>query len=216
MIKTLLCYSFLFVLAPGSLSAQVDSIPTVPSKKHSIPLYVGGGLTVPVGLELTAGGFNRSGWGGSLSFNAIFRTAKNLPADFDGGRGLFGEGSDKIDNDYMAILSFRALKVVDTDSKNTFLGLEIGPSILVSMIADNFIRVPNPCTYDPIFGTYCSRNYNYDRFKRTAFGLSIKGKLGIDLFDNVGLELGIQSNWNANWPYLGVDVLFLLGNVRYK
>jgi hypothetical protein len=181
-------------LANVLLSAQNDSTEFRNKQLNPSPIYFGVGGTFPLGVVLTTGAFGRQGWGGSISFNATWRPAKNLPNNYDSGKGLFGEGRDNIDNDNMQTFSVRVIKQFPTNSKNIIVGLEAGPSYVVTKIADQFIPTPNPCTVDPFFGfTFCKANYTYQRENINSLGWSMKGKIRIN---RPQCELGLYANLN--------------------
>ncbi len=199
----------------NSLSAQIDfSVPDT-STSSTGSAYVGFGISLPLSAQLLVGGLNDKGWGQTLSLNWRGRSAKNQPRDFDGGRGLLGEGSDQVKDDQLIFFSLRALKEFKMGTERSFLSIEAGPSVVFSAVADNFTPVLNPCTRDTFFGyTSCSRNYNYKRDKKNALGLSLRSSVGMGFegSDFAGFEIGLQANWNRNWPYYGIDAMLIFGN----
>lgn len=192
-------------------NAQADTLvaTTGPFKKTHV--YGGLGISGPLGGVLAGTVILRSRWGGSVTYNALSVTAKELPSDYIGGTGLFNifEGEDdKVYDDIIAV-SLRVLREFPTTSKMVRLGIEAGPSFVTTEVAGNFVYNPNPCG-----ALGCAPNYYFDRVKKNSIGLSLKGKLELAFSPPAGFEIGLTSNINPNRTYFGVDFMITLGYVR--
>lgn len=211
----ILAITVAFLVMPAArMKAQPDS--GIPANEPLIShfdnthLYFGLGLSAPVGAAFAGTVILRSGWGGSVTWNLSYPSAKNLPSDFEPGSGflsgldLIGEGKDKIN-----AIAFRALKELPTRSKKLRFGIEAGPSWVFTGVAANFVRKPAPCG---LFG--CDANYDYDIVNSNSLGLSLKGKLEMAFTRPFGLEIGATSNINPKRSYFGADFLITLGYVR--
>ncbi len=196
---------------------DAQSVSEIPAGERSIRqfinthIYLGLGLSAPIGGAFAGSVILTSGWGGSVTWNVSYPSAKNLPSDFKRSSGFLsfldvvGEGKDKI-----SALSFRVLKEFPMRSKKLRWGLEAGPSLVFTGVATNFVRVPEPC--NPLFG--CGANYTYETINSNSLGLSLKGKFEMAISRPFGLEIGLTSNINSKRSYFGVDFLIMLGYVR--
>jgi hypothetical protein len=204
-----LCFALLGLLNT-TLSAQNDTIAPskIPAKVSRA--FIGFGIAAPLGGVVAVGA--RNGFGVSLSKNLKMANAKNLPNDYKGPTGLFfGDGSGGIQDDGFGNFAVRLTKQFASGSKRIHWGIEAGPSFTRSVIADNFVPVPISCDTILFLGESCTSNYTYERIKHKSTGLSLKAKVGIEVFKPVLIELGGFYNRSANWTYFGVDIVGSLG-----
>lgn len=211
-----ICITAIFSLGIMILPMKAQSGSGTSAEEQSIShfdntlVYFGLGLSAPIGGVFAGTVILRSGWGGSVTWNISYPSAKNLPSDFDPGSGflsgldLIGEGKDKIN-----AISFRVLKELPTRSKKLRFGIEAGPSWVFTGVAANFVRNPAPCG---LFG--CDANYDYEIINSNSPGLSLKGKFEMAITSPFGLEIGVTSNINPKRSYFGADFLVTLGYVR--
>jgi len=206
--KALVIFVAFIGLINISLSAQNASNTAQKGYMTASPFFVGLGGSVPSGFVISGGTFGRRGWGGSLTYHFWRPNAKTLPSDFDGGYGIFGDGSDKI-KDKINMTSLRVSKVFATASEDLLFGIEAGPSAVTSATAEHFISIP----VSSIWGFY-GRNYDYEIIKRTSFGVSLKGAIGFRFSRFLGLDLGFLSNINPVRPYYGLEILGTIGKFQ--
>lgn len=208
----ILCFALLG-LTTTSLSAQSDTIAPLKNPAKLSRGFIGAGISYPLGLTVAGGA--RKGWGLSLSFNLKEANAKNLPNDYRSSSSfLSGDGTAGIEDDFFYAFSLRLSKQFGTSSKRFHWGIEAGPSFARSVIADKFVPVPNPCTYNTVFGDICVPNYTYERINHKSTGLSLKAKIGTEIFEDVLFELGGFYNRNAEWTFFGVDIVGSLGILK--
>lgn len=206
--KALVLFLAFFGLINIFLPAQNDSIAPQKVYLQASPFFVGLGGSIPSGFVISAGAFGQHGWGGSLTYHSWAPDAKNLPSDFDGGSGFFGEGNDYV-KDRINMISFRILKAFAPKAENFLFGIEAGLSYVQSTSAENFISIPVSSSWG-IHG----RNYDYEKIYRTSFGLSLRGTIGLRLSRFLGLDLGVLSNINPIRSYFGMEISGTIGKFR--
>ncbi len=193
---------FLFVLFAAltiQLSAQSNPVPAPALRAPSAHIYLGLGASLPKGFVLAGGYYSRKGWGGTVSYNQLWPVAKNLPANYDGG-GFLWNRQDQLNNEISAV-SFRAIKVFNTRSKNIHWGIEAGPSLVRTRIVQELVFDPNPCFIG------CGPNYHFKKHESRTTGFSFKGKIDINLPKWMDVEFGFQSNLNPQLSYIGIELL---------
>ena len=197
----------------GMVNIPINAQSSTPFE--STHFYVGLGVSAPQGGVVAMTLILPNGWGTSATYNLLTPVAQNLPSDYKGGSGIFnffGSGNNDKVYDEITAISFRALKEFPTKSKYVRVGLEAGPSLVRTEIADNFVF--RPVSGGDIFG-YPS-NYDYEVITSNTIGLSLKGKLELAFTRPFGFEIGITSNINSKRSYYGADFLITLGHVRDK
>ena len=189
--KPLLILIILLGLAIGPCLAQSYLAPR--------PFYVGLGASYPWGFVATGGAYNQSGWGGTLSINGMWSSATNAPLEYHGG----GFSLSNNVHDFTLLAAIRVLKEWPTHSKYFKFGVEAGPALVHTSIADNFQRKPGWQLF--------SSNYTFDKVKENLIGISLRGKIEWQVGDWSGLELGGNANFNEVKPYFGVDLIWTFG-----
>lgn len=144
-------------------------------------------------------------------------SSENEPSDYDGGKGLLGEGRDHVESDEFLLIGLTAMKLFPLDKGSAYASLELGPSLIWAGQADNFVPVPNPCATDPFTGiTFCKPNYTYERVTKFGLGGFVRGAIHVRLIDQLGVSLGLFSHWNPARNIFGVDMTATLGIFRKK
>jgi hypothetical protein len=208
-IKTVIA---IFLMIGGySLNAQEATT----NSAHQPPrFFVGAGITVPFAATLQAGGYSNKGWGAALTCNAGLSPSEHKPSNYDGGNGLFGDGSDDVEPDRHFALGISAFKLFRLKD-NIGFSLEVGPSLMWQNQADNFVPVANPCSQDPFLGlTWCSANYTYESVSRFGTGGYFRGAFHLQFLDAMGGSLGMFAHFNQRRTYFGVDLMLTAGIFR--
>lgn len=197
-----------------SLTAQGSAAPS----RYQAPGFFGGaGVAYPFSAVLQGGGYGKNGWGGGINLMGSVSSSENEPSDYDGGKGLFGEGEDHVDPDKFLMIGLTAIKLFPLDKGSAYASLELGPSVIWANQTDNFVPVPNPCATDPFTGiTFCNPNYTYERVTRFGLGGFVRGAIHVRVFDQFGASLGVFSHLNPARTTLGVDMVATGGIFRKR
>lgn len=173
-------------------------------------VYGGLGFSIPIGGVLEGTFVLPSGWGASVSASLASLKAKNKPSDYEAGENIFTIfSSGNVIYDDVTAYSFRALKLFATNKKMIRFGLEAGPSLVKTKIAENFVPNPDPCD---LFG--CGPNYYYEQVTSQSMGVSLKGRAEFPFTVPFGLAVGLVTNINSQRSYFGIEGQILLGYVR--
>ena len=167
--KSLFFLHLLLGLTTIPLSAQSSFNPKL--------LYIGLAASYPWGFVATEGGYNQNGWGGSLSFNGMWSSATNAPFDYHGG-GFFSSNNV---HDFTLLASIRVLKEWPSPLKYLKFGVEAGPALVHTFIADNFQRKPGWQLF--------ASNYPFGKVKENSIGISLRGKIEWQVGDWSGYPL---------------------------
>ncbi len=190
------------MLAAAKLSAQYVG---------GIYAYGGLGTSWPFGGAASLTFVSPSGWGGSAAFNALWPKAKNLPADYKAGTGLFSPVYIFSDGPTDAIIavSGRAVRQFPTRTGRLRLNAEVGPSVVWTEVLDRF--VPQHVPPDPLGGP---ANYKYEEVYSTTIGLSLRASIVGAFLRPLGLEIGVFSNINPKRSCVGLDAMLVFGHIR--
>jgi hypothetical protein len=180
-------------------------------------LFGGAGVTFPFGAVIQGGGYGKNGWGGGIHFVGTIGPSEHQPSDYDGGKGLFGEGRDNVDPDKFVLVGLSAHKLLPLDKGTAYISLELGPSLIFAKQADNFVPVLNPCTTDPFTGIrFCKPNYTYEQVSKFGTGGFIRSAIHVRLFDQYGVSLGLFTHLNTVRNHFGVDLVATGGIFRKR
>ncbi len=182
--KALVVFFALFGLINIPLSAQANLEPR--------PFFLGLGASYPLGVVAIGGGYNQSGWGGTVSLNGIWSASKYAPADYQG--WLLSNNL----KDFTLFAAVRVLKEVPTNAKTLKYGIEAGPVLVHTSVADHFVKKS---------GWIILSNYTFERVKENSIGISLRGKLDWSLSDRACLELGFNTIIGKDKTYFGIDLI---------
>lgn len=177
-------------------------------KPETSSMYLSAGIGWTIAGNNTGISFNHissKSRGFALKYDANYRTAKSLPADYVSGICVFGDCTPM--DKYYAVA---ATLIREFPGKFRFLrlGVEAGPSMGIYQKANFSSKLGG--------GGWFGSNYNTRYSKTTSPGLTMRASTSLLLTTFTGLELAAISNLNIHQPYLGIELRLIFGKLRGK
>ncbi len=221
----LLFFSVLLLLAGRNVIAQESSSPvnnarSRPNKLEGLYLNLGlGGGLISTGLiaasnSVTA--FLHRGWGAEFGMHFVRLRSQDVPADYNGGGVLFGDGSPPGNSFYSYSLT-AVRKHYLGESRMARWGWQLGPS-LVQFYKTAFTPRPPapPGSSGWGFDLFSSSNYTTKLVLQNTIGVQMAVNVAFLPSRIAGVEANLWANLNAAQPMLGLEACVLLGKVRAK